>query len=90
MLKFAKPVEFSAEPDTHTSVLSSPLGGSETTSAVALIEMIEKRKAELSLEIEYQRVGRLSMYGWRRRAIYAILKQKPYNFTNTLKAYLSA
>ena len=30
------------------------------------------------------------MYGWRRRAIYAILKQKPYNFTtNTQKAYLS-
>ena len=32
----------------------------------------------------------LSMQGWRRRAIYALLKQKPYNFnTNTLKAYLS-
>ena len=30
------------------------------------------------------------MQDWRRRAIYAILKQKPYNFsTNTLKAYLS-
>ena len=29
--------------------------------------------------------------GWRRRSIYAILKQKPYNFTtNTQKAYLSA
>ena len=28
----------------------------------------------------YQRVGRLSMQGCRRRAIYAILKQKPYNF----------
>ena len=28
--------------------------------------------------------------GWCQRAIYAILKQKPYNFTtNTLKAYLS-
>ena len=26
MLNFAKPVEFSAEPDTRTSVLSSPLG----------------------------------------------------------------
>ena len=39
----------------------------------------------------YQRVGRLSMQGWHRHAIYAILKQKPYNFTtNTLKAYLSA
>ena len=39
----------------------------------------------------YQRVGRLSMKGWRRRAIYAILKPKPYNFTtNTQKAYLSA
>ena len=38
-----------------------------------------------------QRVSRLSMQGWRRRAIYAILEQKPYNFTtNTLKAYLSA
>ena len=38
-----------------------------------------------------QRVGRLSMWGWHRRAIYAILKQKPYNFTtNMLKAYLSA
>ena len=37
-----------------------------------------------------QRVGRLSMLGWRRRVIYAILKQKPYNFTtNTLKVYLS-
>ena len=36
------------------------------------------------------RVGRLSMQGWRRRAIHAILKQKPYNFTtSTLKAYLS-
>ena len=36
----------------------------------------------------YQRVGRL---GWHRCAIYAILKQKPYNFTtNTQKAYLSA
>ena len=30
------------------------------------------------------------MLGWCRRAIYAILKQKPYNFnTNTLGAYLS-
>ena len=36
---------------------------------------------------KYQRVGRLSMWGWRRRALYAILKQKPFNFTtNTLKA----
>ena len=26
LLNFTKPVEFSAEPDTHTSVLSSPLG----------------------------------------------------------------
>jgi len=26
LLNFAKPVEFSAEPDTRTSVLSSPLG----------------------------------------------------------------
>ena len=41
--------------------------------------------------LSYQRVGRLSMQGWCRHAIYAILKQKPYNFTtNTLKAYLSA
>ena len=40
-----------------------------------------------------QRVGRLSrpMWGWRRRAIYSILKQNPYNFTTkALKAYLSA
>ena len=40
----------------------------------------------------YQRVGRLSMLGWRGRAIYiyAILFQKPYNTaTNPLKAYLS-
>ena len=39
----------------------------------------------------YQRVSRLFMQGWRQRAMYAILKQKPYNFTtNTLKAYLCA
>ena len=39
----------------------------------------------------YQRVGRLYMQGWRRRAMYAILKQTPYTFTTkTLKAYLSA
>ena len=36
----------------------------------------------------YQRVGRFSMEGWHRHAIYAIHKQKLYNFTtNTLKAY---
>ena len=47
--------------------------------------------ASSGLCIIYQRVGRLSMQGWRRRAIYAILKQKPYNITtNKLKAYLSA
>ena len=39
----------------------------------------------------HRRVGTLSMQGWRRRAIYAILKEKPDNIiTNTLKAYLSA
>ena len=39
--------------------------------------------------IIYQRVSRLSMMGWCGCAIYAILKQKLYNFiTNTLKAPL--
>ena len=51
--------------------------------------MVEQGIAATNLSA-YQRVGKLSMKGWRRRAIYAILKQKPYNFTtNTQKAHLS-